>query len=236
MPSIYLMRHGQASFASDDYDQLSDLGYQQAKLNGSMLASQGRIPQRVLHGSLKRQQQSVNALLDGIRDSGVRALPEVVEDDAWNEFDHTAVIEAHAREAGDLRALVAQSDDKEAAFATFFVAAMKRWVSDNFNSDYGESFAEFEARVNTALTQLSDNLLGAQRTLVVTSGGPIALVAKQMLNMDTRTALELNWRLVNGGLTKIAVSHTQTLPKLQLVSLNEHMHFSGEYAHLLSAR
>ena len=34
MATIYLIRHGQASFGSDDYDQLSQLGIRQAEVTG----------------------------------------------------------------------------------------------------------------------------------------------------------------------------------------------------------
>ena len=34
MAQIYLVRHGQASFGSSNYDQLSELGFEQARLLG----------------------------------------------------------------------------------------------------------------------------------------------------------------------------------------------------------
>ncbi len=34
MASLYLIRHGQASFGSDNYDQLSPLGQRQADVSG----------------------------------------------------------------------------------------------------------------------------------------------------------------------------------------------------------
>jgi len=36
---IYLVRHGQASFGAEDYDELSDLGARQSRLLGGWLAS-----------------------------------------------------------------------------------------------------------------------------------------------------------------------------------------------------
>ena len=37
MGTLYLVRHGQASFGADDYDQLSPLGHQQAVRLGEYL-------------------------------------------------------------------------------------------------------------------------------------------------------------------------------------------------------
>ncbi|MCC5878721.1 MAG: histidine phosphatase family protein [Idiomarina sp.] len=243
MASIYLMRHGQASFASDDYDQLSALGIEQARFNGRLLAQQGRVPSRVIHGDLRRQQQSVEALLEGFAQAGCKELPSTTTVSAWNEFDHTDVIAMHAKEAGDLRQLVVQSDDKEATFASYFVAAMRRWVEGHPEAEYKESFNAFHQRVDNELQRLSQSLGARERVLVVTSGGPISMVAKRLLNMDVETALALNWRLVNGGLSKVAVSAPVATAdsaapevRLQLISLNEHLHFSGPHAHLLTAR
>lgn len=239
MASIYLMRHGQASFASDDYDQLSPTGIEQSRLNGRLLAEQGRIPDRIIHGNLRRQQQSVEALMQGFEQAGCEKLPAISIAPAWNEFDHTDVIAVHAKDAGDLRQLVAQSEDKEATFANYFVAAMRRWVENQSGAEYQESFVTFHQRVDKELQHLSESLTARERVLVVTSGGPISMVARRLLNMDVETALSLNWRLVNGGLTKIAVSVQpagSASPRLQLISLNEHLHFSGPHAHLLTAR
>ena len=41
MGEIILVRHGQAAFASDNYDQLTDLGWQQARWLGEHLAAMG---------------------------------------------------------------------------------------------------------------------------------------------------------------------------------------------------
>lgn len=240
MATVYLMRHGQASFGSDDYDQLSPTGVAQAEFNGRLLASLDKVPDRIVHGTLKRQRQSVEGLLNGFRAAGVASLPEVLEQPDWNEFDHQGVIQVHGVHAGDLRELIAASDDKETTFARYFVAAMTRWVECDDaragEAGYRESYRQFENRVDNALRAVTSELAGRERVMAVTSGGPISMVAKQLLNMDRKTALELNWRLVNGGLTKVAVSQRTAVPALQLISLNEHMHFSGEHAHLLTAR
>jgi broad specificity phosphatase PhoE len=41
MGTLYLVRHGQASFGADDYDQLSELGRRQSVRLGEYLARQG---------------------------------------------------------------------------------------------------------------------------------------------------------------------------------------------------
>ena len=73
MGVLYLVRHGQASFGTDDYDRLSDAGHQQARITGAHLASLGVRPTRVIHGSMLRQQQTAQGILEGL---GAVSAPE----------------------------------------------------------------------------------------------------------------------------------------------------------------
>ena len=58
MGTLYLVRHGQASFGEDDYDRLSPLGHRQAQQLGRYLgerfAREGVQIETVLMGSLRR--------------------------------------------------------------------------------------------------------------------------------------------------------------------------------------
>ncbi|MDZ4123020.1 MAG: phosphoglycerate mutase family protein, partial [Hydrogenophaga sp.] len=41
MGTLYLVRHGQASFGADDYDQLSEMGQRQSRRLGEYWAERG---------------------------------------------------------------------------------------------------------------------------------------------------------------------------------------------------
>ena len=58
MGTLYLVRHGQASFGAADYDQLSELGQRQAERLGAYWAERGQGFDAVLMGSLKRHAQT----------------------------------------------------------------------------------------------------------------------------------------------------------------------------------
>ena len=66
MSVLYLVRHGQASFGTDDYDRLSDLGKEQSRITGRFLAAQGIEPDRIVHGEMLRQRQTAEGLLEGM--------------------------------------------------------------------------------------------------------------------------------------------------------------------------
>ena len=66
MGAIHLIRHGQASWESDDYDQLSELGYKQAGWLGQSWESSGFEPTWSVAGSLKRHAQTAVGVIDAI--------------------------------------------------------------------------------------------------------------------------------------------------------------------------
>ena len=53
MGTLHLVRHGQASFGSDDYDRLSDLGVRQCRRLGEYWAARGQRFSAVLRGTLR---------------------------------------------------------------------------------------------------------------------------------------------------------------------------------------
>jgi broad specificity phosphatase PhoE len=89
MGHLYLVRHGQASFGADDYDQLSALGHRQSVRLGEYFAQQGLHFDAVIIGTLKRHQQTLAGILEGMQQAS--------EPLAWpglNEYDSEAVIAA----------------------------------------------------------------------------------------------------------------------------------------------
>ena len=66
MGRLLLVRHGQASFGADDYDALSELGHEQARVLGESFARRGIRPELVLSGSLRRHEGTVAGILDGL--------------------------------------------------------------------------------------------------------------------------------------------------------------------------
>jgi hypothetical protein len=66
MGTLYLVRHGQASFGADDYDQLSELGRRQSVRLGEYLArQQGHAFDAVLTGTLRRHAQTWEGIREG---------------------------------------------------------------------------------------------------------------------------------------------------------------------------
>ena len=62
MGTLYLVRHGQASFGTDDYDRLSELGARQCERLGEYFRERNVRFDGVITGTLKRHAQSFDAL------------------------------------------------------------------------------------------------------------------------------------------------------------------------------
>ncbi|HEY0825877.1 MAG TPA: phosphoglycerate mutase family protein, partial [Ramlibacter sp.] len=89
MGTLYLVRHGQASFGADDYDQLSDLGRRQSLRLGEYFAQKGVRFDGLIAGTLRRHKQTMAAILEGMNHAG-----EHLDWDGLNEYDSAAVIAA----------------------------------------------------------------------------------------------------------------------------------------------
>lgn len=66
MGVVYLVRHGQASFGTDDYDRLSELGAEQARITGDHLGALRVRPTSIIHGAMLRQRQTAGGIIAGL--------------------------------------------------------------------------------------------------------------------------------------------------------------------------
>ena len=98
MGTIFLVRHGQAAFGTDDYDRLTPNGTEQARWLGEYFATRKMRVDAVLMGSLTRHRQTAEAFASALRKRASEliddAAPEVFP--ALNEYDPRAVIEAYS--------------------------------------------------------------------------------------------------------------------------------------------
>jgi broad specificity phosphatase PhoE len=92
MPVVLLVRHGQASFGSSDYDELSDAGRAQSEVVGAELARRALRDPVAVHGSLRRQRDTAQIALAA---AGLDLEPAV--DDRWDEYDHLELLRRYVR-------------------------------------------------------------------------------------------------------------------------------------------
>ena len=225
MAIIYLIRHGQASFNADNYDQLSDKGYQQAALLGGYLKQKVAAPSTIITGSMARHQQTATNCLETFVN-----LPDIQHHNGWNEYDHQNILATFDKRLATptgIRQYLAEFPQQQ--FKTLFMQAMTNWI--NNEGDYNESFNTFSQRILSAVQQLV-NLDKNSKVLIFTSGGPISLVSCKLLGLPLEKFIDINWSLVNCGITKI-ITRSDT-KQLTLSSLNEHHIFESNDKKLIT--
>ena len=192
MGTLYLVRHGQASFGATDYDQLSPLGAQQCHALGAWCAARGIRFQGVLCGTLRRHEQSLAALAQGFD----APLPQTLPWPGLNEYDSEAVI--RTVHAGPL----ARPDTPEIYRAHFRLLrdGLLRWMAGEVQPEGMPSWADFRAGVVAALDHVRTHHDGD--VLLVSSGGPISTAVAHVLDAPAASLIELNLRLRNSALTE----------------------------------
>lgn len=218
MGTLYLVRHGQASFGAADYDQLSPLGERQCRRLGEYLKASGQRFDAVITGTLKRQVQSYDALAEGL---GQRIEPLALP--TLNEYDSHAVLATVHPEP------LAKPDTPERYRAHFKLLrdGLTRWMAGSVAPVGMPSYAAFAAGVQDVLDRVRREHAGGQ-VLVVSSGGPISTAVGLVLGTPPEVGIELNLRLRNSALCEFASS-----PKRHaLVTFNALPHLdSPAYAH-----
>ena len=150
MGTLYLVRHGQASFGAADYDQLSELGARQSRLLGDYWRQRGQRFDAVLTGTLKRHRQTFAGIADGLGD-----LPTPMEMPGLNEYDSEALIRAiHP-------APLEKPRDAEMVRSHFRLlrTALQAWMRGETKPQGMPSYAEFSAGVAQVLQAPSDTAI-----------------------------------------------------------------------------
>jgi broad specificity phosphatase PhoE len=199
MQELYLIRHGQAGLRSD-YDQLSELGGQQARLLADWFAQQGIQFDQVRSGGLKRQRMTAAAF-----------GKDAIADMAWNEFDLDAVYASIAPQLAavdeafraEYETLQAEASDPahpvHRAWRPSDLAVVQAWIGSRFAVSC-ETWAQFQERIWSAIEQL-DLGAGHHRVALVTSATPIGIATAKLFEAPTRHVFELAGSLHNTSFT-----------------------------------
>lgn len=195
MGTLFLVRHGQASFGADNYDQLSDLGHQQCLQLGRYWAAKGQRFEAVITGTLVRHAQSYAAIAEGLG-----AVQPVLQRPGLNEYDSHAVIAAIHPQP------LAKPDTPELYKHHFRLLrdGLQAWMAGQTQPQGMPSYAQFSEGVAQALAHVRSAHEGD--VLMVSSGGPISTAVGQILGVPAATTIELNMRIRNSAVTELVTS------------------------------
>lgn len=207
MSTLYLVRHGQASFGKEDYDQLSELGYQQAQVTGKYLAKITQ-PKVFVSGTLKRQRQTLIEIKKGFSSSDIDCA-ECIELSEFNEFDHRNILEVvypNFRETHSemLKTLMSSSQSLK-EFQVMYKAALLKWIEND--GDFNESFDAFTHRIKIGIDKLmtltcsNDNSNAS--VVLVSSAGPISSCMQYGVDLSPESAFLLCEEMVNTAISAL---------------------------------
>jgi broad specificity phosphatase PhoE len=193
MGTLYLVRHGQASFGATDYDNLSDIGVRQSALLGAYFRKKALHFDAVLTGTLKRHAQTWEAVAKG---AGLDMQP--LQLPGLNEYDSEAVIAAiHPHP-------LARPDTPELYKHHFRLLrdGLTQWMNGVVSPHGMPTYREFVQGVSEALERVRRDYTGD--VLLVSSGGPISTAVGHILGTAPETTIELNMRIRNSAVSTFA--------------------------------
>ena len=203
MGAIHLIRHGQASWGAEDYDELSELGVRQSGLLGMSWEASDWAPTAAISGSLNRHTQTAVATIDA---SGRGDGYDV--DAGWDEYDHRSLTDRLPRTG------MAPHE-----FQPLLEESLAHWM-DGTLTGATIAYADWRGGVLAALGRAIAAAGPGQDVAVFTSGGPIATVVSHLLTGDDTLFIRLNAVVINAGVT--TVINGSTGPRL--LAFNEHTH------------
>lgn len=193
MGTLYLVRHGQASFGADDYDVLSELGTRQAVRLGEYFRHKGITFDAALTGTLQRQINTFAGICEGM------GTPlQATQWPGLNEYDSAAVIATihpHKLEKPT-------SPEMYRSHFRLLRDGLKQWMDGVVSPRGMPDYNGFVNGVTSALDHVRKNYTG--NVLLVSSGGPIATAVGHVLGTSPETTIELNLRIRNSSVTEFA--------------------------------
>lgn len=215
---LVLVRHGQGSLGTDDYDRLSEIGWQQSEALGQRLKLDYGSFETVWLGSLKRHHQTVEGL-------GIRAN-RVVESDL-DEYTVHELIMAALDQANSLGLSVPDDSafdnpkDYLQTFLAWFPEVLGHWQSGGLTCEHNGLWSAFFNRVTRPLLDWLPRVRSGETVVAITSAGVISTMASHALNHPLSWQRECNVTLYNASVTELSLTDDQW--QLQTLNCIEHL-------------
>lgn len=230
MSTITYIRHGQASLFSADYDNLSETGWQQAKLLGNYFAEHHHQVDKIFLGPLKRHRQTLEGIQKGMAAKGKsldleptlleglkeHKLPEILRLVTPQLIESNAEIKEIAKQP------TPTALEKKKVHFRLFEKVFLMWANGELEGLYNgyHSFKEFRAEANDALEQIKKETKKGESVIAVTSGGPVGATVGDTLDLPIKKMCEVSWEVLNSSFT----TYKLTKNNFRLIGFNATPH------------
>jgi broad specificity phosphatase PhoE len=203
--TLYLIRHGQASYGAADYDRLSALGEVQSRALGARLDVAGLVGLDAIYsGPMTRQRQTLEHLRAGAQGVG-HAVPGgdgILEPLAeYPAFELLAKampgLVADEPELAELRGGKVEPALLDRAFRLM----IGKWSRGELAVDGVEDIAGFTERIRAGIARVVADHAGG-RVAVVTSGGAIGIAVLLALGITTERAIAVGGQIRNASVSE----------------------------------
>jgi broad specificity phosphatase PhoE len=232
LSTLYLVRHGQASFGRANYDKLSELGEKQCRTLGEYWVNREFMPDAVYTGTLDRQIKSAALVSGSYQEAGLSFPAVSAEIAGFNEYDTAGIL------TGSIPDLIAKHPDvlemmkkafpdgkpdlvgNKKDFQRVFARVMDLWVAGKLSVKGLESWQDFTARVNDAISRVIEEQGSGKTVVVFTSGGPISAAVQRALQTADKVSMDIGWAIINSSISEFRYSGD----RFSMVTFNETPH------------
>ena len=212
MSTLILVRHGQASFGSSNYDQLSELGISQSAALGEYWVKRAQKLDAVFSGAQERQKHTLAIVQEAYARAGL-AFPRPQVLGAFNEYDAMGIMSnvypRLLQEDPRLQKIVKEtpnlgdaSSEGRRAFQRAFEIVIDCWLEGAVDMPEVESWKHFRERVVQGMEKMKSDFPSGKTVAIFTSGGAISTAVGHDLGMSDRKAMGLQWVIRNASLTE----------------------------------
>ena len=226
---LLVIRHGQASFGAENYDQLSELGIEQSERLADYILESEPLYERIIVGPCQRHAQTAAPTITALKEK-LGENPRVETLDALDEFDAFGLF-AKAIEAGEPIALqlghemTSQEPDRQRAVSSALEKLTRKWARGDLAPEGIEPWASVRKRVEGALRHLMATTGRGETVAVFTSGGPTGAAIGMALGLSDDMAMKACWSVYNAGITDFLF----TDDRISLNRFNHTPHLNLEY-------
>ena len=233
MSKIYLIRHGQASFMADDYDNLSEKGIRQSKALGSHFFKNDIHFDKVYIGNLKRHQQTFEGFSHVFLDNSI-VLPKPTYLQELNEhqvpealgiaYDDFITKNNNAKML--FEGIVENPELKRKNSIKMFGLFLKEYTSGRYAFEHPsiQSWTDFRAQTKVGIAKILEETKKGETVGVFTSGGTKSAIIGDSLNITEEEIGTLNLAIRNTSFSQLLFSENN----LNVFSVNEVSHLPKE--------